>query len=113
MVDYSETREDLNFNFKDQQTIDIVPLDGFICQNNLPIPTFLKIDIDGSEIPFLEGASETLSSTKLKSVLFELSTADLHYEQILRRMEESGLVEAQRFQIPNEPNLYNIQFDRK
>jgi FkbM family methyltransferase len=113
VVDYQETRTDLNFDFKEEQAIEIVPLDGFISQNNLPVPTYLKVDIDGSEMPFLEGASQTLASPKLKAVLFELSTLDPRFHEILRKMEEAGLAEIQRFQVPNEPNLFNILFERK
>lgn len=113
VVDYNETRTDLNFDFKEEQSIEIVPLDGFIEKENLPVPTYLKVDIDGSEMPFLAGATKTLQHPSLKAVLFELSTLDPKFEEILETLQKAGLAEKERFQVPNEPNLFNILFERK
>ena len=112
VVDYNETRADLNFEFKEEQIIEIVPLDGLIEKENLPVPNYLKVDIDGSEMPFISGAINTLSSKELKAVLFELSILDPKFDQILDKMKEAGLKEFKRFQVPNEPDLFNFLFER-
>ena len=39
----------------------------------LPIPDYIKIDVDGFEHKVIEGATETLKNKKIKSVIIELS----------------------------------------
>lgn len=112
VVNHGEVRNDLNFNFVTAQKIKIVSLDKYIEEQNVPAPDYLKIDIDGSEMPFLNGAKETLQNLKLKGIIFELSETDDNFKNILSALKGYGFTEENRFKVPNEPDLYNIIFTR-
>jgi FkbM family methyltransferase len=113
VVELSETRDDLNFNFVAEKPIQLVTLDHLIGEQGLPIPDHLKVDIDGSEWAFMEGAKQTLVNPKLRRIIFELSTSDPRFEAILRQLQEYGFREESRHQVPNEPHLFNIIFVRE
>lgn len=112
VIDHDTVRNDLNFNFVDKQIVNIVSLDEFISENNYPFPNYLKIDIDGSEIPFLLGAQNTLKSKELKKILFELSTSDRNYSMIISLLEKNKFSAKKFFPIPNEKNLFNVLFEK-
>ena len=76
VVEQVETREDLKFDFKGEEVIDVVSLDQFLQDNDIEVPDYLKIDIDGSEMAFINGAQKTLRNKKLKSIIFELEIID-------------------------------------
>ena len=48
-------------------------LDTLVETNKLPIPDYIKIDVDGFEHKVIEGAKETLKNKKIKSVIIELN----------------------------------------
>ena len=48
-------------------------LDTLVETNKLPIPDYIKIDVDGFEHKVIEGALETLKNKKIRSVIIELS----------------------------------------
>jgi FkbM family methyltransferase len=48
-------------------------IDTLVETNKLPIPDYIKIDVDGFEHKVIEGAIETLKNKKIKSVIIELS----------------------------------------
>lgn len=52
------------------------PLDVLIAQFGLPVPRYIKIDIDGSEEPALRGSPELFSSPELREVFIEVSKPD-------------------------------------
>jgi FkbM family methyltransferase len=106
------SRTDLNFNFSEEQSVEVYALDEFVRSNNIPYPDFLKIDIDGSEIPFLQGAPTILQSEKLKSIIFELHEMDESYAYSISLLKKYGYIVSERYTIPNEQNLYNIIFKR-
>jgi FkbM family methyltransferase len=104
------TRQDLNFDFKTSQKIKIVGLDDFIKSQKLPFPSYLKIDIDGSEVPFLKGALETLK--KAKSLIFELDEKDNNFEYIIKTLNEMSYKVVAKHLVPNEPSLFNFIFNK-
>ena len=113
VVDHGEIRNDLNFNFIENQTINLTSIDTFVEEGICSPPNYLKIDIDGSEMPFLLGAKKTLKSNDLKGIIFELNDLDPNFINIISILKENGFVEDKRFNVPNEPNLYNIIFLKK
>ncbi len=46
-------------------------LDSMIDEYNFPIPSFMKIDVDGHELDILGGATKTLARPELSSILIE------------------------------------------
>ena len=48
-------------------------LDSLVEANKLPIPDYVKIDVDGFEHKVIEGAKKTLKNKKIKSVIIELN----------------------------------------
>lgn len=112
VVEHDEIRQDLNFDFVETQNIKIISLDSF-CEEYQINPDYLKIDIDGSEVPFLKGALKTLKNKNLKGIIFELSDIDPNFKSIIEKLNEDCFLEVERFEVPNEPNLFNIIFMKK
>jgi FkbM family methyltransferase len=50
--------------------------DDLIAQFNLPVPTHIKIDVDGIEMSVLKGADKTLSNQGLRSIVVELEEGE-------------------------------------
>lgn len=112
MVRLEEKRTDLEkmVNIVEEISIKVVSLDDYVYQNKLPSPNFLKVDVDGSEWDFIQGAASTLASPKLRSMMLELFEDDAHYNKIMDSLAQSGLNETQRYEV--EPGLFNILFKR-
>ena len=110
VVEHGQIRQDLNFNFTDEQKIKIVSLDNFIAENKIPVADFMKIDIDGSEVPFIHGAAKTLSSSHLKGIIIELDKKDKMYGWIVDELKAMDFVLKSEHQVPNEPSLFNFIF---
>jgi len=104
------SRVDLDFNFVSEQAVEVVGLDAFINNRNLPAPNYMKVDVDGSELSFLKGAQQTLASPGLKAIIFELLEKDASYQEAI------GLLEALSFSVVEkhevEPGLFNVVFER-
>ena len=111
VVKHDEIRNDLDFNFVENQEINIVSIDAFVSEGN-PTPDYLKVDIDGSEMPFLNGAVATLQSKNLKGIIFELNETDPNFNAIIQLLGNYRFKESKRYSVPNEPDLYNIIFLR-
>jgi FkbM family methyltransferase len=58
-----------NKNAASSIMVDVVALDQFIDEAQLPLPDVLKVDIEGAEYDFLRGASQLLSSRPIKIFL--------------------------------------------
>jgi FkbM family methyltransferase len=105
------SRVDLNLDFTSEQEIDVVSLDTFIAAHGMPHPSHLKVDIDGSELPFIKGATATLQSPNLKAIMFELQSQDESYERVMSFLGSCGFVALRRHEI--EPHLFNVWFVRQ
>jgi FkbM family methyltransferase len=112
VVASAPSRIDLDFNFTERQTIQVASLDQWIQETGNPVPDYLKVDVDGSELPFLDGTSSTLSNQKLKALIFELSERDPGYKTVVDTLQRHGFVMGTKHSIINEPQLYNIVFQR-
>ena len=72
--------EPLNFELKSfNETIGFAQgcvtytLDSLVEAQKLPVPDYVKIDVDGFEHKVVEGAKKTLKNKKIKSVIIELN----------------------------------------
>ena len=104
-------RVDLDFDFTEQQPVQVAALDDLVAGRGLPQPNYLKIDVDGSETALMKGARATLRAPALKGVMFELQTEDAAFAGIVEDLAEAGLEEVSRHQI--HPDLFNIWFERE
>jgi FkbM family methyltransferase len=105
------SRVDLDFAFSQSQEVEVVALDEFIATRQLPLPHYLKVDVDGSEQPFVAGARNTLSNPHLKAVIFELCQEDEGFQAIIEALASCSLIVQQSHQV--EPGLFNFAFTRR
>lgn len=112
MVSSIASRNDLEFEVVESQTVKMVRLDDLWAEEALPVPYSLKVDIDGSERIFLEGATKTLRDVHLQHLMIELQVADNTFESIFAEIESHGFSYQDRWQIPNEPGLFNYLFSQ-
>lgn len=110
VISRNSSRTDLDFEFCEEQVIEQVSLDFLLKTRSLPTPNYLKVDIDGSEIPFLQGAIETFSNPALRSVIFELHLNDRSHESVCAQLNAYGFLETGRFEV--ESQLFNVVFKR-
>ena len=104
------SRVDLDFDFTSEQSVEVVALDEFISEAKLPDPDYLKVDIDGSEVSFLRGASKTLQGPSVQGIIFELHEADASYQEVNDFLSSIGFRAMDRHEV--EPGLFNIIFRR-
>jgi FkbM family methyltransferase len=67
-----------------------VTLDDLCAKWGFPYPNYMKIDVDGIEIPIIKGAENVLKNPALKSVIVELGTPE-EQEEAVSLMEQAGL----------------------
>jgi FkbM family methyltransferase len=73
-----------------RQTILLYRLDDLVEQFGLAPPNHIKLDVDGAEALVLQGASRTLASPELRTVMLEVTRAD--EERIGGILAGAGLV---------------------
>lgn len=66
-------------------------LDDLVRQFDLPIPSHVKLDVDGIELSILRGAEGTFRNTALRSVLVEILEGDAGSAQVIAWLERAGL----------------------
>lgn len=79
-----------------EQTMLTVDLDTLITDYGLPVPSHIKLDVDGPELEILQGARKTLANPALKSVMVELDDKKTR-RTIVALLEEAGLSLAAEF----------------
>jgi hypothetical protein len=58
-------------------------LDDLVANNTMPVPTHIKIDVDGFEHKVIHGARQTLCDSSVKTLLIEINPAvPKHIEMI-------------------------------
>ena len=93
-----------------------ISIDSLVEQSGFH-PSHIKIDVDGNENLILEGASRTLSSPELGSILVELDKTRDDYDSCIKMIVSHGfeLVQAERssmFDFSATRNCYNHIFRR-
>ena len=86
-------------------------IDELIDRLEIPFPSHVKIDVDGNERKIINGSINTISDSRLESVLIELNTSNLHYiKNIIKIFEDAGLKYHSKVKIYS--NIYNYIFWR-
>lgn len=67
-------------------------LDDFVEQFGLPIPTHIKIDVDGTEYQVLQGSEKILGRPEVRSILLEVNEERAGAIDILGVLEKNGFV---------------------
>lgn len=67
-------------------------IDEFVVRFDPPMPTYIKLDVDGLELPILIGAKETLRNPQLRSLMVELSlTRKSERDEAIKFLNSVGL----------------------
>ena len=65
-------------------------LDQLVQRRVLPVPTHIKIDVDGLEHKVLDGGRNTLADRRVKSVLVEINTNLSEHQRVIEDMLALG-----------------------
>ena len=98
------------FEPKFEQAVLAFSLDDFIQTFDAPVPQHIKIDVDGNELKIIEGALNTLSDFRCRSVQIEINQND---HVLCEHMEKCGfsLVSETRVAMQGgDTNLVNAVF---
>jgi len=87
-------------------------LDDLIPALGLPLPTLLKVDVDGPEFQVLQGAEQTLRSPGLRSLLIEMTPDQIEGQTITTFLLRLGFVEQKRQARDQLTGLFNVIFER-
>jgi len=85
----------LDFNLRPitaafQQGCVICRLDDLVDRGSIPIPSRIKIDVDGFEHKVVSGAVRTLENPRVKSLLIETNTNLPEHIEMVRDLEQLG-----------------------
>lgn len=87
-------------------------LDELINKYKLPSPEYIKIDVDGAELPVINGARDTLSNKLLKRIFIELEEEKPESEIIINKLKSYGFSIKSKTQVQNYIGLQNYIFTR-
>lgn len=65
-------------------------LDDLIAEGAIPVPTHIKIDVDGFEHKVVEGARRTLRNPAVKSLLIEINPALAEHQGMIETLNDLG-----------------------
>lgn len=88
--------------------IQMVHFDKWIELMHLPEPEYIKIDVDGHEIPVIRGASQSLR--RCKQVFIEIEAAK--HKELDDMLRELGLEMTEKYQVQNYSDLWNCIYSR-
>lgn len=67
-------------------------IDAVVAAGAIPVPAYIKIDVDGIEHKVVAGALATLRNPSLKSVLIEINTHLAEHRAIMETLAAMGLI---------------------
>ena len=86
----------------EQGTLSIT-LDDLVSSFKLPIPNYLKIDVDGIEYKIIKSSNLILKNKDLESILIEINPSGKKNEQIIKKLQDNGFnYEKNRLNLPQE-----------
>jgi len=78
------------FNPAHTQGCHSVTIDNLIAQDTIPMPHYIKIDVDGIEDKVIGGAHKTVKDPQLKSILIELNEKLEVHQNIIKLLTDEG-----------------------
>lgn len=90
--------------------VEVDGLDNLIEKHDLPSPTHIKIDIDGSECAFLFGADKSLKNAK--SLIIELYDKNEYFQKIVDVLEQDYNFKLVRKGVELEPGLRDYWYEK-
>lgn len=72
------------------QQIPGLSIDTLVSQFGCPVPTHIKIDVDGTELDILQGAEQTLGDPRLRTLQVEVSPQDRSAADVRALLENRG-----------------------
>lgn len=102
------SRTDLDGGF----TVLCERLDDLVAERGLPVPTIVKIDVDGAEEGVLRGAASTLARPEVRSILIELDQLEGADEPPLRILGELGWQPRSRHDRGSSKRYCNVILER-
>lgn len=85
-------------------------LDSLIEKGYLPVPDYIKIDVDGNEPLIINGAKQLLQNEKLKSILVELHEQNV--KEIVPYLESINFNLSKTCKTGSDMSVLNYIFDR-
>lgn len=82
-------------------------VDEFVAQFSPPLPTHLKMDVDGLELPILQGAAKFLREPRLRSMMIEISISNT-----AEREQALALIQAAGFRLVSQGESQGSQTER-
>jgi FkbM family methyltransferase len=87
--------EDVGFDLKPRghafaQGSFSITIDQLVKSGALPIPDYIKIDVDGFEHKVIQGAEQTLANPQVKGLLIELNTHLPEHTAVITRLRAQG-----------------------
>lgn len=73
-----------------QQPMIALSIDSLIAEFGFPIPQHIKLDVDGTELAILRGASETLDHASVRTLQVEVNVSAPETDAIVRFLEQKG-----------------------
>lgn len=97
-----------------EQPILSFAIDDFVERFNIQPPNHIKLDVDGIEFEILQGANNTLSNSKLVSILVEVEPAQKSSAKIVEYLQAFGFsIVLKKQHGENESATSNYLFIRK
>ena len=89
-------------------------IDDFIAAYKVPVPNYLKIDVDGLEPQIVRGAEKTLANPALRGVLLEFETDDPFLPEVQATMARHGFaLESDHPTVPGRETTRNYIYTRQ
>ncbi|MBI2292910.1 MAG: FkbM family methyltransferase, partial [Betaproteobacteria bacterium] len=108
-IDWRKNR----FQPKFEQSVIAFSLDEFIGRFGAPLPSHIKLDVDGNEDKIIRGGRRTFSNPAMKSLLIEINEND---RALIELIESCGLTLERKTLLAMQgdtQDMYNTVFVRK
>ena len=83
-----------------------ITLDTFLSKKKIKLIDILKVDVDGSEFKFLDGAKNSLKKNKVKTLLIEISAKKNDYKKKEKRI--INFLEKRDFLFIKKSNIFSV-----